>query len=413
MSVEIQSQNAWWERASRALRHPNYQRYFMAQVPLLVGTWIHSIALGWLMWRLSGSPWMLGVLAVCDLGPTFLLSPFVGTVIDRTDLRKLLIAIQAGFVLLVGILIVATLTDTITIPLLIGITLGIGILAAFDNPARQVFVAELVGPDDLRNAIALNTMLFNLARLIGPAIGGAVVATAGEGWCFVLKAIAYLPMLFVLIRMRPPQRIALERQSFFKEMLEGFAFVRHHPEMGRLLILVATCSFCSVPYFYFLPALVRDMLGQDADAAGLLMSLTGLGAILAAIMLTVRDRLDQLRVFPAWSALALGLVLIGMGFSGTYWITALLALPLGFSILSQNLSSNTMLQHFAPSGLRGRIMAMYSMMLLGTVPLGSLLAGALGASFGMPVTFIAGGALCSAVGIALALTHGKAPPVSA
>lgn len=403
MTVELGSQPAWWARASRALRHPNYQRYFLAQIPLLVGTWIHSIALGWLMWRLSGSPWMLGLLAVCDLGPTFLLSPIAGTIIDRMNLRRLLIVLQASFVILVSILIVATLTNTITIELLVVVTLGIGIVAAFDNPARQVFVAELVGAEDLRNAIALNSMLFNLARLIGPAIGGTVVALFGEGWCFLLKALAYLPMLFVLIRMQAPLRHKGAGGNFLAEMLEGFAFVRGHHEAGRLLVLVGTCSFASVPYFYFLPALVRDMLGQDANAAGLLMSLTGLGAMLAALMLTMRDQLEQLRRFPAWSAVLLGLVLVGMGLSGTYWITALLALPLGFAILSQNLSSNTLLQHAAPPNLRGRIMAMYSMMLLGTVPLGSLIAGALGAWFGMPVTFVAGGLLCSAIGIILAL----------
>lgn len=403
MPDDVESQGARWARISRALRNPDYKRYFLAQIPLLIGTWIHSIAMGWLMWRLSGSPWMLGVLAVCDMGPTFLLSPVAGTIIDRMNLRKLLILLQAGYVVLVTILTIATLTGTVTVHLLVVTTLGLGILAAFDNPARQVFVAELVGIDDLRNAIVLNSMLFNMARLIGPAVGGAVVAMAGEGWCFVLKGLAYLPMIFVLSRIRPPQRIPVARKSFFGDMSEGFAFVRARPEIGRLLVLVATCSFCSVPYFYFLPVLVRDMLGRDADAAGILMSLTGLGAMLAVLALTVRDRIEQLNVFPAWSTVALGLVLIGMGFSGLYWVTALLALPLGLSILSQNLSSNTLLQHFAPPALRGRIMAMYSMMLLGIVPLGSLIVGATGDWLGMPGTFIAGGALCSTVGIVLAL----------
>lgn len=259
MTVESVRQPAWWARASRALRHPNYQRYLLAQIPLLVGTWIHSIALGWLMWRLSGSPWMLGLLAVCDLGPTFLLSPIAHTIIDRMNLRKLLIVLQASFVILVSILIVATLTNTITIELLVVVTLGIGIVAAFDNPARQVFVAELVGAKDLRNAIALNSMLFNLARLIGPAIGGTVVALFGEGWCFLLKALAYLPMLIALIRMQAPPRHKGANGNFLADMLEGFVVVRAHHEAGRL---VGICSFASVPYFYFLPALVRDMLGR-------------------------------------------------------------------------------------------------------------------------------------------------------
>ncbi|WP_330998221.1 MFS transporter [Devosia faecipullorum] len=399
------SRNNRWASGSRALSHPEYRRFFLAQVPLLIGTWIHSIALGWLMWRLSGSPWMLGVLAACELGPTLLLTPFTGAIIDRVNLRRLLLALQLGYVLLVGALIVFTFTDTISIDLLVIITLGLGVLAAFDNPARQVFVAELVGLDDLGNAIALNSMLFNLARLIGPAIGGSVVALAGESWCFLLKALAYLPMLVVLFRMRLPPRQHRANTSFLADIAEGFAFLRLHPEMGRLLVLVATCSFCSVPYFYFLPVLVREMLGQQADAAGLLMSLTGLGALLAGLVLAMRDRVDQLEVFPAWSTLVLGLVLIGMGFSDIYWVTALLALPLGLAILSQNLSSNTLLQHFTPPALRGRIMAMYAMTLLGIVPLGSLIVGLAGDFLGMPSTFIAGGTLCSIVGIALARRH--------
>jgi MFS family permease len=407
--VELERQSAWWERASRALRHSNYRRYFLAQIPLLIGSWIHSIALGWLMWRLSASPWMLGVLAMYDLGPTFVLSPVAGTIIDRMNPHKLLIVLQASCVVLVAILVVTTLTNSITVELLVAVTLGLGVLAALENPARQVFVAELVGPDDLRNAIALNSMLFNLARLIGPAIGGTVIAVFGEGWCFVLKALTYFPMLFTLVRMQTPPRHVGGRQSFITEMMQSFAFVRTHKEAGRLLLLVGTCSLASVPYFYFLPALVREMLQQNADAAGWLMSMTGLGAILAALTLTVRDRLEQLNIWPAWSSVMLGATLTSMGLSTTYWITALLALALGFAILSQNLSSNTLLQHFAPPGLRGRVMAMYSMMLLGTVPLGSAIVGAIGARFGMPVTFIAGGLLCSILGTMLALGRPGAP----
>ena len=399
------SRNTRWTPGKRALGHPQYRRFFLAQVPLLIGTWIHSIALGWLMWRRRGSPWMLGVLAACELGPTLLLSPFTGTIIDRVNLRRLLIALQAGYVLLVGVLIVFTFTDTIGIDLLVIVTLGLGVLAAFDNPARQVFVAELVGLDDLANAIALNSMLFNLARLIGPAIGGGVVALAGESWCFVLKALAYFPMLVVLFRMRLPPRQHRANKSFLADIAEGFAFLRLHPEMGRILILVATCSFCSVPYFYFLPALVREMLGQQADAAGLLMSLTGLGALLAGLALAMRDRADQLDLFPARSTLLLGLVLIGMGFSDVYWVTAILALPLGLAILSQNLSSNTLLQQFTPPARRGRVLAIYAMTLLGIVPLGSLIVGFAGNFMGMPSTFIVGGTLCSIVGVALARRH--------
>jgi MFS family permease len=394
---------SWRQRAARALRNPNYRRYFLAQIPLVIGSWIHSIALGWLMWRLSASPWLLGILALCDLGPTFVLGPFTGTISDRMDRRRLLVVTQSCFIILVTLLAVLTLTghiDEITVMLL---TLALGIVSAFDSPSRQALVAELVGLDDLRNAIALNSMLFNAARLVGPAIGGTIVATFGEGWCFVLKALAYLPMLYVLTTFKGISVVPKLRSGFFSEMAQGFSFVRRHPEAGRILILVGICSFTSVPYFSFLPALASQMLKSDASVAGLLMSITGVGAVAAAITLTLRDSLSSLRIWPARSAFLLGLVQTGIGLSGQIYLTAALALPMGFAILSQNLASNTLLQHFTPSPFRGRVMAMYSMMLLGTVPLGSLVVGALGGWLGMPVTFVAGGVLCSAVAVAIAL----------
>lgn len=401
-----------WQRYARALRHPQYRRYFLAQVPLVIGSWIHSIALGWLMWELSASPWLLGILAVCDLGPTFVLGPVAGTIIDRSDPRRVLLVTQISFIVLVTLLAVLTLTGAITIPIMIGLTLALGITAAFDSPARQALVGELVPADDLRNAIALNSMLFNVARLIGPAIGGTIVALFGEGWCFVIKALAYLPAFLVMLSLRLPKRDSAERENFVSQMRAGFDFVRHHAEAGRILILVGTCSFISVPYFSFLPALADAMLGADASAAGILMSITGVGAVLAAIALTIFDDLKLMRVWPVWSSLLLGLAQIGIGLSGALWLTALLALPMGFAILSQNLASNTLLQHFAPPGFRGRIMAMYSMMMLGTVPLGSLLAGALGDRFGMPVTFIGGGVLCVAVTLILAIPRRHVPSPS-
>lgn len=405
MSSTIQEAPAphWRQRAGRALRNPLYRRYFLAQMPLVVGSWIHSIAIGWLMWRLSASPWLLGLLALCDLGPTFLLGPIAGTVSDRLNRRKLLVCTQAAFIVIVSLLSLLTLTDRVTVETVMLLTLSLGIVAAFDSPTRQAFVAELVGLDDLRNAIALNSMLFNAARLIGPAAGGAIVATFGEGWCFVLKALAYIPMLVLLMTIQSPALVRHAREPFFTEMRRGFAFVRNRPVQARILILVGICSFTSVPYFSFLPVLADKMLNSDAAVAGLLMSLTGVGAVAAAILLTVFDRLSILRLYPGWSALLLGLTQMGIGLSTSLPLTALLALPMGFAILSQNLASNSLLQQFTPPSYRGRIMAMYAMMMLGTVPFGSLIVGALGDRLGMPFAFVAGGLICAVTALVLVL----------
>jgi MFS family permease len=392
----------WWQRAGRALRNPLYRRYFIAQSPLVVGSWIHSIAIGWLMWRLSASPWLLGLLAICDLGPTFLLGPITGTISDRMNRRKLLIFTQVAFILLVTVLAVLTLTDHVTVEIVMLMTLLLGTVAAFDSPTRQAFVAELVGLDDLHNAIALNSMLFNAARLIGPAVGGAIVASFGEGWCFALKGLAYVPMLIMLLTLKGVPTLKRERAPFFQEMRSGFAFVRSHPTAARILILVGICSFTSVPYFSFLPVLADKMLKSDASVAGMLMSITGIGAVGAAIALTVFDRIAVLRRYPVWSAFLLGIAQAGIGLSANLPVTAFLALPMGFAILSQNLASNSLLQHFAPPAYRGRVMAMYSMMMLGTVPFGSLVVGAMADRLGMPFTFIAGGFLCSATALAVA-----------
>jgi MFS family permease len=396
------SPDNWRQRAGRALRNPLYRRYFLAQTPLVIGSWIHSIAIGWLMWRLSASPWLLGLLALCDLGPTFLLGPVTGTISDRLDRRKLLIVTQSAFIILVSVLAFLTLTDNVTVEIVMAFTLAIGIVTAFDSPTRQAFVAELVGLDDLRNAIALNSMLFNAARLVGPAIGGTIVAVFGEGWCFMLKALAYVPMLIMLARLRDVKPLERKREPFFTEMRRGFSFVRGHPTAFRILVLVGICSFTSVPYFSFLPVLADKMLRSDASIAGMLMSITGIGAVAAAITLTLFDKLSILRLYPAWSAFLLGIAQVGIGLSTSLPLTAFLALPMGFAILSQNLASNTLLQQFTPPAFRGRVMAMYSMMMLGTVPFGSLIVGAVGDWLGMPFTFIAGGVICSVTALAIA-----------
>lgn len=400
----------WKQRAARSLRNPLYRRYFLAQLALVIGYWVHSIAIGWLMWRLSASPWLLGLLAVCDLGPTFILGPIAGTLSDGMDRRRLLIVTQSAFILLLAILAFLTLTEQTTVEIVIVITLLLGIVTAFDSPTRQAFVAELVGIDDLRNAIALNAMLFNAARLVGPAIGGALIAAYGEGWCFILKGVAHLPMLITLLVVRVAVPLDQARGRFLLEMRKGFAFARGNRTVARTLIMVGICSFASVPYFSFLPALANQMLHADAGVAGMLMSVSGVGAMAAAFHLTIFDSMVVLRRCVVWSAFALGAAQLGMGFSGNVTVTAVLALPLGFAILSQNLASNSLLQHLAPPGYRGRVMAMYSMMMLGTVPLGSLVVGALGDLLGMPFTFIAGGLICSISAVIIALLPGWVEP---
>ncbi|MFA5120955.1 MFS transporter [Zavarzinia sp.] len=387
----------WWWRAGSALRHRNYRRFFIGQACLLFGYWVHSIALGWLVWRLGESPLLLGVLAFCDQGPTLLLGPFAGAVTDRVERRRLLIVTQSGLFVVAGGLALLTLADAMTVELAIGATLALGIIAAFDGPARQAFVAELVGYDDLRSAVTLNSTLFNAARLIGPAVGGLLIAVAGEGYCFLLKACASLPMAGILLTLTVPPRAPVSgRAGVLDDVVAGMRFVARTPAAAQYLAIVGACSFASVPYFSFLPMLVQDVLGGGPDSAGMLMSVTGIGALLAAVVLLVRSDMPLTWV-PIGAAALQGLGLVLVGLSGALWLTALLALPIGFGALSQQLACNALLQQLAPDEMRGRIMAFYTMMLVGTVPVGAMAAGLAARLFGLPVTTVAGGLFCLAV----------------
>ncbi|MBD1588202.1 MFS transporter [Pseudomonas typographi] len=390
-------------RASRALRHPNYRRFFGGQFISVIGSWIHSIALGWLIWRLGVSPWLLGMLAFCNQGPILLFGLFTGAIVDRCDRRKLVLCTQVGLTGLVSLLAVLTLSGYITGELAIVIALGLGLISAFDLPGRQALVVDLIERDDLSNALALNSVIFNGARLIGPALGGALVGWVGEGWCFVLIALAYLPLIVFLLRMQVPQRPpAVRRESLLAEIGEGLKYLRSEPEAARILLLVGLCSLTSVPYFSFLPMLSATVLDGGPAGAGILMSITGIGALAAALRLALVDHLPALKPWPLRAALMLGVAQVALSFSHQFWLSALIAAPIGYAILTQNLASNSLLQQQVPDALRGRLMSFYSMMLIGTVPIGAVICGAMAGHLGLPLTTLIGGLTCAMGALLLA-----------
>lgn len=398
-----------WLRSTRAFRNRDYTIFFLAQLPLVVGTWVHSIAMGWLAWRLTQSPLLLGLIVLCDTGPLFLLSPIAGTLADRVNKRALRIVTMSLFFIITMVLAVLSIMDAITIEILFVIALLMGINQAFDSPARQTVLPELVPREDLANAIALNSTMFNIARLIGPAVGGVVAAWFGEGWAFMIKSVSYIPIIIVFVALRIGTGPIVPQKGFFEEMARGFAFIRSSKQASRILFLVGICSFFSVPYFSFLPMLTDVMLAEDASASGMLMSITGIGSVAAAVLLTTQGELDRLRFWPLWSAVLLGIAQFGLSFATSFQFAAMMALPIGFAILSQNLASNTLLQHLAPPDLRGRVMAYYSMMMMGTVPLGSIVTGPVTEWIGLPAT-TAIGALCCTIGaLAVAFTGGVKP----
>ncbi|WP_413736474.1 MFS transporter [Sodalis sp. RH21] len=384
--------------AGSALRHPNYRRFFGGQLLSVIGSWIHTIALGWLIWRLGvSSPVMLGLLAFCSQGPILLFGLFTGVIVDRCDRRRLVLATQIGLTLLVSLLALLTLKHWITGEIAIVIALGLGLIGAFDLPGRQSLVIDLVEYNDLGNALALNSVIFNGARLIGPALGGVLVDTVGEGWCFAFIAASYMPLILFLSTMRIPQRPPVTSSgSLLMEMGEGLGFLRHDPDALRILLLVGLCSLTSVPYFSFLPMLADTVLNGGPAGSGILMSITGVGALIAALRLTWSSDIGNMRPWPMWAALMLGLSQICLGLSHLFWLSALIAAPIGYAILTQNLTSNSLLQYRVPDGLRGRLMSFYSMMLIGTVPIGAIICGGVAQLIGLPLTMIIGGAICLA-----------------
>ncbi|MDE8654599.1 MFS transporter [Novosphingobium album (ex Liu et al. 2023)] len=382
---------------SGALRHANFRHYFVGQAFLLIGNWIHSLALAWLVWRLSHSPFLLGLLVFCDLGPSLVLGPLVGAVADRVDRRRLLIVTQCSQMLLAAALAMLVSSEAVTAGIVVAAALAMGTVSAFDIAGRQAIVGELVDRADLRNAIALNAVIFNMARLVGPAMSGILIASLGEGSCFVIKAFAALPLIAILWRMPlPVQPRQMQITGFFRDVADGLAFVAANAPARYYLSLLGLGSLTSVPYFSFLPMLANQILGGEADMAGMLMSVTGIGALAAAIVLLVRTSLPLVGVFVAASALQ-GLTLVLIGLSDLVWVTTLLALPMGCAALSQQFAANALLQGLVPNAMRGRIMALYTMMLIGVVPVGGLIAGFTIELFGLPASTIAAGILCIAL----------------
>ncbi|WP_143354804.1 MULTISPECIES: MFS transporter [unclassified Erwinia] len=387
-----------------ALQHPNYRRYFSGQFLAVIGNWVQTIALGWLVWRLGlASPFLLGLLAFCSQGPILIFGLFTGVIVDRCNRRHLLIATQSAQTVLMLLLALLTFNHSITGNIAILVALGLGLISAFDLPGRQSLVVDLVVYEDLGNALALNSVIFNGARLIGPALGGLLVEQVGEGWCFILIAASYLPLIVFLSTMRIPPRVIGPRVGgIWWEMREGLHFLRQDSDALRILLLVGLCSLTSVPYFSFLPMLADNVLHNGAGGAGMLMSITGIGALVAAFRLAWKSQIAAMQPWPLWASVMLALAQIALGLSHQFWLSAVIAALIGYAILTQNLTSNSLLQHRVPDGLRGRLMSFYSMMLIGTVPLGAIICGVIANTLGLPLTLILGGLLCLVGSVAIA-----------
>ncbi len=384
----------------RALRHRNFQLFFSGQIISLVGTWMQTVAQAWLIYRLTSSSVLLGVLGFVGQIPIFLLSPLAGLAADRWPRQRVVIATQTASMLLAFILAALTMTRHILVWEIIVLATLLGIINAFDVPARQAFLIEMVGREDLLNAIALNSSMFNGARVAGPAIAGVLVALVGEGWCFLLNGVSYLAVIAGLFLMRIQKvRPVHDGVAPLEKLREGFRFARHTKPIRALLVLVAVVSFMALPYTVLMPIFAVQILHGGASAYGTLMGAVGVGAMFGALMLAMRQQLRGLGKVVAYSATGLGASLILFSASHWYWISFIILVFSGFTMMMQFTATNTLIQSMVPDQLRGRVMSLYSMMFLGMSPFGSLLAGTLADHIGAPVTVAMGGLVSCLGGI--------------
>ena len=382
-------------RMLRALRHRNFRLFFCGQLLSLPGTWIQMVAQSWLIYRLTDSAVLLGLAGFANQFPVFLMAPLGGAVADRLDRRRLLVATQAASSVLALGLAALTLSGQVAVWQVFCLAALLGVVNGFDLPARQAFTVELVGREDLPNAIALNSSAFNAARLVGPAVAGVLVAAAGEGWCFLINGVSYATVLAALLAMRlTPLERPLHTGSLLTHITDGVRFVRGHVAIRSLLLLLGMVSLAGMPYAVLMPVFADRILGGGAAGLGILMSCAGGGALVGALVLAARPSPRGLGAWVPRAAFGFGLGLLAFSQSRSFWLSGLLLVPTGFAMMVQMASSNTLLQLLVPDALRGRVMSLYSMMFMGMAPLGALLAGALAGLLGAPGTVSAGGLLC-------------------
>ncbi len=380
----------------RALQSRNYRLFFTGQLISLTGTWLARVAMSWLVYRLTGSKMLLGLVAFVGQTPTFLLAPFAGVLVDRWQLRRLLVLTQTLAMLQALTIAGLTLAGVITVHQILVLAVFLGFINAIDMPARQAFVVQMVERrEDLSNAIALNSSMVNAARLLGPSVAGILIATVGEGYCFLFNGISYGAVIIAFIMMRVVPQVKPARKHALREMQEGFSYIRASVSIRSILLLMALVSLVGVPYMVLMPVFAQDVLKGGPKTLGFLMAAVGAGALAGGLTLASRRSVIGLGRWLVRASSGFGAALIVFSLSRQVWLS-LAVLPLaGFSMIVQLASSNTLLQTIVEDEKRGRVMSFFSMAFQGMIPFGSLLAGSLAETrLGAPGTVAIGGCCC-------------------
>ncbi|MGA7240654.1 MAG: MFS transporter [Bryobacteraceae bacterium] len=380
----------------RALGSRNYRLFFEGQTVSLIGTWMTRVATSWLVYRLTHSPFLLGLSSFASQIPILFLTPFSGVWVDRWNRHRTLVITQALSMLQSFALAALALSGIITVWEIIALALVQGAINAFDMPARQSFVVQMIERrEDLGNAIALNSSMVNGARLIGPAVAGMLIAAVGEGYCFLIDGFSYIAVIASLLAMRvAPSPSQTARRTVAAELREGWQYVAESAPIRSVLLYLILVSLVGMPYTVLMPIFASSILGGGAHTLGFLMAAAGVGALAAAISLAMRRSVLGLGRVIVWSGSFFGAGLIGLGLSQTLWLSLTVVALAGFGMMRHLASSNTILQTIVADDKRGRVMAYYSMAFQGIAPFGSLAAGALAARIGAPRTIMIGGAAC-------------------
>jgi MFS family permease len=380
----------------RALRYRNYRLFFSGQSLSLIGTWMQQVALGWLVYRLTDSAFLLGLVGFSSQIPTFMMASFAGVLADRYNKHKIIIATQTLAMIQAFLLAFLTLSETIQIWHIILLSLFSGLINAFDMPTRQSFVIEMVDDrNDLPNAIALNSSMFNAARLIGPTVAGILITAIGEGFCFLVNALSYLTVIISLLMMKiEPKIIIQNKEKVLEGLKEGIKYAYNFKPIRTLLLLIALVSLTGMPYVVLMPVFARDILHGNSQTLGFLFGAVGSGALIGAIYLASRKTVLGLGRLIAIAASIFSLGLLFFSFSRDIYLSIGLMIFTGAGMMLQMASTNTLLQTLVDDDKRGRVMSLYVMSFMGTMPFGSFIAGSLASTIGAPLTVLSGAIIC-------------------
>ena len=381
--------------AWRALRYRNFRLFFGGQSISLIGTWMTRVATGWLVYRLTGSALLLGTVSFAGQIPTFFLAPFAGVWVDRLDRRQVLVWTQTLSMVQSLALAALTLSGRITIPWLLALSVMQGMVNAFDMPGRQSFMVKMVDDRrDLQNAIAINSSMVNMARLVGPSLAGMLIAVSSEGWCFLIDGISYIAVIASLLAMRLHTPVVKRlATSTFTELKAGWTYVSEFLPIRTILLLFAVMSLMGMPFVVLMPIFAKTVLHGGPHTLGFLMGSMGLGALVSALSLAARKTVRGLvRMIPIAGAV-FGMGLIGFGLSRVFWLSMVMVLIAGMGMMQGMAASNTVIQTLVTDDKRGRVMSYYTMAFMGMAPFGSLLAGSLAHAMGAPWTVVVSGSV--------------------